>query len=134
MSCCDGALLYINNQTSGRTPPTINVISVTPDQSTTITGIAGGDTILPNSSIQGTVQSAKGSNGAAEGQIVISVDTQTFTLNYSYKPRNEFGHCPCTSKGSSSPQSGNGYKVNVKNTSGENSGCVLNFYVENTTV
>ena len=130
MSCCDGALIYISNQTTGKSAATVTVSSVTTDNNTTLTGIATGDTIASGSSIQGSVASANKSNGAAEGQIAITVGTQQFTLNYDFKPRNEFGHCPCNPNASSSPQSGGGYKVNVKPTTGENSGAVLNFYVE----
>jgi hypothetical protein len=129
MSCCDGALIYINNQTSSKSAATVTINSITTDNSTTLSGLTQGQTIASNASASGSVQSAKGSNGAAEGQIVIGVGTQTFTLNYNFKPRNEFGHCPCNPSGSASPQSAGGYKINVKTTTGENSGSVLNFYV-----
>jgi hypothetical protein len=130
MSCCDGSLIYISNQTSGKTAATVTVSGVTTDNDTTLSGIATGDTIASGSSLEGSVASANKSNGAAEGQITITVGTQQFSLNYNFKPRNELGHCPCNPNGSSSPQSGGGYKVNVKSTTGENSGAVLNFYVE----
>ena len=131
MSCCDGALIYINNQTSGKSAVDITIISVSPQNSTTLTGFSANQTIASGAAPSASVESADGSNGAAEGQIVIQVGaSQQFTLNYNFKPRNEFGHCPCNPNGSSSPQSAGGYKVNTKGTTGENGGCVLNFYVE----
>jgi len=129
MSCCDGSLLYINNQTSGSKAATITVGAITTDNSTTLSGISTGDTIAAGSSIKGSVQSANKSNGAAEGQIVITLGGDTFNLNYNFKPKHEGGACPCTPSGSSSPQSAGNFKVDVKNTKGENSGAVLNFYV-----
>jgi hypothetical protein len=129
MSCCDGSLIYISNQTSGNNAQTFTVLATSTDNSTGLSGIAVGDTIAPNGSLKGSVQSADGSNGAAEGQIQIGYGSYTFNLNYDFKPKNEFGKCPCTPNGSSSPQSAGPYKINVSNTKGENSGAVLNFYV-----
>ncbi len=126
MSCCDGSLLYINNQVSGQT---VDITSVKTDNNTGLSGIAVGDSIASGTAEQGSVQSANGSNGAAEGQIGISVDGVAFTLNYDFKPKNHFGKCPCTPAGSASPSSSGDYNVTVKHTKGENSGAVLNFYV-----
>ena len=102
MSCCDGSLLYINNQVSGET---LTVTSVTTDNDTGLSGISAGDSIAGGTAEQGSVESANGSNGAAEGQIGISIDGANFTLNYDFKPKNHLGKCPCTPGGSASPSS-----------------------------
>jgi hypothetical protein len=132
MSCCDGSLIYISNQTSGSGAEPITVTSVTTDNHTGLSGIAVGQTINQNGSVKGSVMSADGSNGSAQGQIGISIGGQSFNLNYNFTPKNSFGKCPCTPVGSSSPQSAGKYKVLVSTTKGENSGAVLNFYVNST--
>ena len=130
MSCCDGSLIYISNQTSATNAATFTVLAVSTDNNTILTGISVGDTIAPNGGvIKGTVGSADGSNGAAEGQIEIGAGSVTFYLNYNFRPNNAFGRCPCTPAGSSSPQTAGAYKINVSTTKGENSGAVLNYYI-----
>lgn len=132
MSCCDGSLIYISNQTSGSKAGPATVTSVTTDNHTGLSGISVGQVIDQNGSVKGSVQSADGSNGSAQGQIGISIGGQTFNLNYNFTPKNAFGKCPCTPVGSSAPQSSGSYKVLVSTTKGENSGAVLNFYVNTT--
>lgn len=131
MSCCDGSQIIISNQTSANAAATFNVISVSTDNNTGLSGIAVGDTIAPNGgTLTGSVQSANGSNGAAEGTIVFGTGDYQFSLNYQFRPKNEFGKCPCTPNGTVSPQNAGPYKINIPNPQkGENSGAVLSVYI-----
>jgi hypothetical protein len=116
MSCCDNSTVKIVNNTG----QAINILD-TGSNAGTVLSIPG--PIADGNSSSGTVSSASGSKGAANGGVQISIGNTgvTLDLNYAFNPKDSSGSCPCAAA-SQSAQSGGNYSATASTSSGSKKG------------